>query len=297
MKIAVIGATGQLGCDVVAAFLAAGNQVTGLGHDDLDIASTDSVKSLLGSIQPDVVVNTAAFHHVDKCEVDPALAFSVNALGSRHVAQTTAALGAKLFHISTDYVFGGEKQSPYTESDRAVPVNVYGNSKLAGEHFVCSTNPRHFILRVSALYGTNPCRAKGGLNFVELMIKLSREREEIRVVDSEFVSPTPTTEIARQIVELSRTSEYGLYHATAEGSCSWHEFAGAIFDLTGIKVRLERANPGEFPAKAPRPKYSVLENAALKRKSLNVFRQWKEGLKNYLKARDLLGQPSISASS
>ena len=285
MRVVVIGATGQLGRDVASAFGAAGDEVTALGHDDLDISSAERVNQSLEGIRPDVVVNTAAFHHVEKCEADPALAFSVNALGSRNVAQTTASLRAKLVHISTDYVFGGEKQSPYIETDRAVPVNVYGNSKLSGEHFVSSMNPSHFILRVSALYGTNPCRAKGGLNFVELMIKLSRERDEIRVVDTEFVSPTPTAEIAAQIMELSRTSEYGLYHATAEGSCSWYEFARAIFDLTGAKVRLEKANPGEFPAKVSRPKYSVLENAALKKKSVNVFGPWQRGLENYLSVR------------
>jgi dTDP-4-dehydrorhamnose reductase len=286
MRVAVIGATGQLGRDIVEAFSAVGESVTGLGHDRIDVSSDDLVKRALEAAQPEVVVNTAAFHHVEKCEADPALAFSVNALGSRNVAQVTASLGATLFHISTDYVFGGEKQSPYVEADRAVPVNVYGNTKLSGEHFVNSTNPRHFILRVSALYGANPCRAKGGLNFVELMLKLSREREEIRVVDTEFVSPTPTAEVAAQIVKLSRTSEYGLYHATAEGSCSWYEFARAIFDSVGSKVRLERANAGEFPAKVPRPQYSVLENASLKRKSMNVFSHWKSGLENYLSARD-----------
>lgn len=282
MRVAVIGSTGQLGHDVTEAFFDAGASVTGLSHQDVDVATLESVKRSLDAIGPEVVVNTAAFHHVEKCEADPALAFSVNGLGSRNVAQVTASLGAKLFHISTDYVFGGEKQSPYIESDRAVPLNVYGNTKLSGEHFVASTNPRYFVLRVSALYGAHPCRAKGGLNFVELMMKLSQERDEIRVVDSEFVSPTPTAEVAAQIVRLSTTSEYGLYHATAEGSCSWYDFARTIFELAGSKVRLERANPNEFPAKVPRPKYSVLENAALKTKSLNTFKPWRQGLESYL---------------
>jgi len=127
------------------------------------------------------------------------------------------------------------------------------------------------VLRVSAIYGLQPCRAKGGLNFVELMLKLSREREELRVVDDEFVTPTPTVQIASQLVALSRSSDYGLYHGTAEGSCSWYEFAGEIFRAAGAKIRLERARPGEFPAKVPRPKYSVLENGALKAIHLNVL--------------------------
>jgi len=138
------------------------------------------------------------------------------------------------------------------------------------------------VVRGSAKYGSNPCRGKGGLNFVELMLKLSKEREQVRVVDDEFVTPTPTVQIARQLVVLSETFDYGLYHATAEGNCSWHEFAKTIFELTRSQVRLERALPGEFPAKVPRPKYSVLENAALKSKSLNTFSHWREGLQEYL---------------
>jgi dTDP-4-dehydrorhamnose reductase len=141
------------------------------------------------------------------------------------------------------------------------------------------------VLRVSAIYGQQPCRAKGGLNFVELMLKLSQERDELRVVDDEFITPTPTVQIAAQLVALSRSSNYGLYHGTAEGSCSWYEFASEIFRVTGARVRLEKARPGEFPAKVPRPKYSVLENRALKTARLNVFTDWRDGLKGYLNAR------------
>jgi dTDP-4-dehydrorhamnose reductase len=285
VRIAVIGATGQLGRDIRATFSANGYTATSLSHEDLDVASADSVKAALSEIRPEVVANTAAFHHVEKCEADPALAFAINGVGARNVAQVTDSLGAKLIHISTDYVFDGNKTAPYTERDLPGPVNVYGNSKLAGEYFVRCANPRHFVVRVSAIYGLHPCRAKGGLNFVELMLKLSREREEVRVVDDEFVSPTSTVEIARQLVVLAGTSDYGLYHATAEGSCSWYEFARSIFDLTETKVRLERARPGEFPVKVPRPKHSVLENSALKDRGLNVFGNWQSGLENYLVRR------------
>jgi dTDP-4-dehydrorhamnose reductase len=285
VKVAVIGASGQLGEDVGAAFLAAGDTVTMLSHGDMEVSSLDSVKNSLGEIRPEVVVNTAAFHHVEKCEADPALAFAVNSLGALNVAQVTDSLGAKLLHISTDYVFDGKKHTPYTEQDPPAPLNAYGNSKLSGEFFVRSTNPRHFVVRVSAMYGSHPCRAKGGLNFIELMLKLSKERDALRVVDDEFVTPTSAIEIASQLVALSRVSEYGVYHATAEGSCSWYEFAVAIFELTGTRVHLERARPGEFPAKVPRPKYSVLENQALKTKSLNVFSHWRVGLEAYLARR------------
>lgn len=285
MKVAVIGATGQLGHDVVAAFRAGGDEVVPLGHGELEVSSSESVRRSLETMRPQVVVNTAAFHNVEKCEADPAQAFAANGLGARNVAQATSAIGAKLFHISTDYVFGGEKQTPYTEGDLPHPLNAYGVTKLCGEHFVQACNPRHFVVRVSALYGTSPCRAKGGLNFVELMLKLSRERDELRVVDQEKVSPTPTADVAKQLVVLSRTSDYGLYHATSEGSCSWYEFAQAIFEITGTSVRVQPAAPGEFPAKVLRPSFSVLENQALKNKSMNVFRHWRLGLENYLSTR------------
>lgn len=285
MKVAVLGASGQLGHDVAAAFTAAGNAVTNFTHEQMEVSSLESVRSVLESLRPDVVVNTAAFHHVEKCEADPVLAFAVNSIGARNVAQVTETLAATVIHISTDYVFDGAKNAPYVEEDVPAPLNVYGNSKVAGEYFVRSINPRHFVVRVSAIYGENPCRAKGGLNFVELMLKLAKERSELRVVDDEFVSPTPTPQIARQLVALAATNHYGLYHATSEGSCSWYDFAAAIFERTGTKVRLERARPGEFPAKVPRPKYSVLENRALKSKSLNLFTKWQDGLAQYLAQR------------
>jgi dTDP-4-dehydrorhamnose reductase len=285
MKVAIIGGNGQLGRDVAAAFSAEGCAVTTFTHEDVEISSLESVRILLGSLRPEVVVNTAAFHNVDKCEAEPGLAFAVNGTGARNLAQVTEETGATILHVSTDYVFDGQKSSPYVEEDLPAPLNVYGNTKLSGEFFVRSINPRHFVVRTSAIYGENPCRAKGGLNFIELMLKLSKEREELRVVNDEFVTPTPTLQIARQLVALSRSSDYGLYHATAEGSCSWYEFAAAIFELTKTKVRLEAAKPGEFPAKVPRPKYSVLENHALKSKSLNVFTHWKAGLENYLARR------------
>jgi dTDP-4-dehydrorhamnose reductase len=284
MKIAVIGGDGQLGRDVVRAFEANGDEVYGLTHTEVEISTIDSVVKAMQSALPDVVVNTAAIHHVERCEQDPSAAFAVNALGARNLAEATRALGILLMHISTDYVFDGNKGEPYIESDAPLPLNVYGNTKLAGEHFVRTLNPKYFVLRTSALYGKDPCRGKGGLNFVELMLKLARERGKVRVVDSEFVSPTPTAELAQQIVILSRSDAYGLYHATAEGSCSWYEFAKEIFEATKTEVKLEVAGSDEFPAKVPRPAYSVLENAALNRQHLNIFKPWRQGVREYLQA-------------
>jgi dTDP-4-dehydrorhamnose reductase len=293
MKVLVIGANGQLGHDVVQAFAGNGDDVSGLTHVEIELANPESVASSLHKLQPQIVVNTAAMHHVENCEQQPEKAYAVNAMGARNLALTTRALGAVLIHISTDYVFDGSKGEPYVESDAPLPLNVYGNSKLAGEHFVRTLNEKHFVLRVSAIYGKHPCRAKGGLNFVELMLKLARERGKVRVVDSEYVSPTPTVEIARQIVALSGSDAYGLYHATAEDSCSWYQFAQEIFALTNTKVTLEIARPDEFPAKVPRPRYSVLENAALKAHHMNTFKPWQAGIREYL--RDHASPERVSA--
>jgi len=282
MKVAVIGANGQLGSDVVAAFRINGDEVAALTHAEVDLQNIESVSGCVEDNRPEVIVNTAAMHHVENCEREPQKAFEVNGLGARNLALIARDVGAVLMHVSTDYVFDGAKRSPYEESDAPNPLNVYGNTKLCGEYFVRSTLNKHFVLRTSALYGKSPCRAKGGLNFIDLMLKLAKERNEIRVVDNEIVTPTSTAELARQMVVLSRSDRFGLYHATAEGQCSWHEFAREVFALTSTKTNLKVAGPNEFPAKVPRPQYSVLENGALKRHKLNTFREWQDGVREYL---------------
>ena len=282
MRVAVVGANGQLGSDVANAFAANRDDVCSLTHGEIEVGRLDSVRACLEKCNAAVVVNTAAMHHVENCEQDPEKAYGVNAIGARNLAMVTRELGAALVHVSTDYVFDGRKNTPYIEEDAPLPLNVYGNSKLAGEYYVRTVNPKHFVLRTSAIYGKHPCRAKGGRNFVDLMLELARTRGRVRVVNDEFVSPTPTAELARQIVRLSRSEQYGLYHATAEGSCSWYEFAREIFSVAGVDVILEAAAPGEFPAKTPRPPYSVLENRRLKNLGLNAFASWKEGLQQYL---------------
>ena len=282
MKIAVIGATGQLGMDVYQTFEANGDEVIRLGHSDIEIDRADSVNSVFDNMKADIVVNTAAYHQVDKCEAEPAEAFAVNGIGAWNLAKASLKNDFYLIHISTDYVFDGAKQQPYIESDCPSPVNAYGNTKVAGEFFISSTAKRYLIMRTSGLYGTNPCRAKGGMNFVQLMLKLAAERDEIRVVDHEVLTPTSTLEVARQILTLSRSNAYGICHATAEGVCSWYRFAQQVFKLKNTDINLQIAGPNEFPAKTPRPEYSVLENEFLKKRGLNVFKSWEEGLKEYL---------------
>jgi dTDP-4-dehydrorhamnose reductase len=293
MKIVVIGANGQLGSDLVAAFSENGDAVCGLTHSDVEISDLQSVSHALERIRAQVIVNTAAMHHVEDCEREPEKAFAINALGPRNLAAAARDLGAVLMHVSTDYVFDGSKGSPYSEEDTPRPLNAYGITKLAGEHFVRATNPKHFVIRTSGLYGKSPCRAKGGLNFIELMLKLAKERGMVRVVDSEVVTPTSTAELAQQMVQLSHADAYGLYHATAEGSCSWYEFAREIFTITDTQVELKVAASDEFPAKVARPKYSVLENRALKSRGLNAFKPWQDALHTYLGNRIKSHSPQI----
>ena len=281
MKVLIIGSEGMLGHDLVD-ILSYENEVKTTTIDTLDITNIDKTIEIVKEINPDVVVHAAAFTDVDGSEANPDLAYKVNALGTRNVAVACSETDSAMVYICTDYVFDGSKGSPYEEADCPRPLNVYGNTKLAGEYFVRCGVDMHFVVRTSGLFGKAPCRAKGGRNFVDLMLKLAKDRGEVKVVDSEWVTPTSTRELARQIVVLSRSDAFGLYHATAEGACSWYEFAHEIFAITDTPVSLKVAGPNEFPAKVPRPKYSVLENRALKLQGLNAFATWQDGLREYL---------------
>ena len=282
MKVAVIGALGQLGADVSEEFTRNNDEVVKLDVPEIDIVDIDSVNAVLKEVKPDCIINTAAYHQPEECEKNPLKAFEVNALGSKNLALVANDLDSFLLHISTDYVFNGDKKMPYFETDMPQPLNVYGNTKLSGENFIAAIAKKYMIFRTSGLYGKNPCRGKGGMNFVQLMLKLGRERDEVRVVDHEVLTPTYTKELARQLVKCSRPDIYGVAHATAECQCSWYQFAREIFEIAKIDVELNVAEPGEFPEKVARPYYSVLENNVLKEYNQNTFRNWEVGLREYL---------------
>jgi dTDP-4-dehydrorhamnose reductase len=283
MKIAIIGADGQLGTDISIALRNSHFDTVDLTIKDLDITQIAAVQKVLHEQKPQVVINTAAFHDVPRCEKEPETAFLVNGIGARNLAMVCNEIDACLMQISTDYVFDGQKKAPYLETDIPMPLNVYANTKLSGEYFVACIAKKHFILRVSGIYGKTPCIGKGGNNFVELMLKLSKTRPEIRVVDDEFLTPTSTVEISRQIVKILQSNPpYGWYHCTAEGSCSWYEFAQEIFEITKPTMLFNKALPGEFKIEVNRPTYSVLENKNLKDQGINIMRHWKEGLREYL---------------
>ncbi len=282
MKVAVIGANGQLGGDIVNSFSLKGYEVKELTHNDIEVENIDSVNRVLKAIKPQIIINTSAFHNVPECEKNPIKSFEVNSLGPRNLSLISKELDSILIHTSTDYVFDGKKNSPYVEEDEAIPLNVYGNTKLSGEKFILGINEKNYIIRVSGLYGVNPCRVKG-YNFVTLMLKLSKERDELRVVDDERLTPTFTENIANQLVlMIEKNAEFGLYHITDEESCTWYEFAREIFNISGIKVKLNKALPGEFKTEVNRPMYSVLENKKLKTQNMNIMKPWKESLKEYI---------------
>ena len=284
MKILIIGAEGQLGQDLCAVF--ADTEVHRAGRDRLDIVDAAAAEALIvREIKPDLVINTAAAHNVPVCEQEPALAFAVNATGSRNLAVACKNAGARLVHVSTDYVFGDGGTKPYVESDLPQPLNVYAASKVAGEHLIASVLGDHLIVRTAALYGNAPCRAKGGRNFIGTMLHLAATRPEVKVVTDEVSTPTWTLSLAQQIRLLAEKGEPGLYHATCQGACSWFEFAQAIFEETGTKVTLSPTTSAAFQSPVRRPAYSVLENKHAQDQGLDIMPPWREALKDYLAIR------------
>ena len=285
MRIALIGANGQLGSDLVKV-LRPNHDLTPLTHADVEVTDPESVEKMMQRVEPDVVLNMAAFHKVDACEDEVERTFAVNAYGVRNLASVCRAHGTTLAHMSTDYVFGGDRDraTPYLETDLPAPINIYGVSKLAGEHLARYMLERIFIFRVAGLYGVAGSSGKGG-NFVELMLRLAHEGRDIRVVDDQRTTPTYTADLARQIEAVIQTDRYGLYHATSQGDCTWYEFAAEIFEQSGLSPNLSRARTGDFGEKATRPAYSVLENQALRAIGMDAMRPWQESLAAYLEER------------
>jgi dTDP-4-dehydrorhamnose reductase len=282
---AVIGSTGQLGQDLMQVF---GEKAVGLTHQDLDVTDGVGLASAMHSLRPDWVLNTAAFHRVDDCETNPALAFAANALGAFNVARAAADVGAGVVFFSTDYVFGGEERerdNPYEEGDEVQPLNVYGISKAAGEQLVMQANPRYVVVRSAGLYGTATSRK--GWTFPELMINKAKTDGMVRVVSDQALSPTFTADLAQKTKELVEEEASGLFHLTNAGECSWFEFARAVFDLAGVEVEMEPIEPGETQRRARRPSYSALRTTRVPEAGLSPLRPWEEALDAYLRAKGL----------
>lgn len=273
--ILITGSKGQLGSDLVKE-LAGEYQVFAVTREDFDVSDTDKTLEYVREKQPGIIIHPAAFKDVDGCEKQREKAASVNAIGTRNLAAAAAEVDAVLIYISTDYVFGGTKQTPYTENDLPDPVNFYGWSKLWGEQLVKEHLKRFFIIRTAWLYGDN------GDNFVKSMLRLADERDELKIVRDKFSTPSHTVDLVRQISKLIDTQYYGTYHCTAQGSCSWYEYALKIFEYAGKQVKTVPIGIDEFQFYAKRPLNTVLENSRLKSRGLDIMPRWEESLEGYV---------------
>jgi len=275
LKVLVIGSNGQLGRDVVLLFKNH-YEVIGLGREELDITQLEQCKHQISKICPDVIIHCAAFTAVDLAESDEDQAYRVNANGTRNLAVASEIVGAKLCYISTDYVFDGTATTPYKEYDNTNPTGVYGKSKRAGEILVQSLCSRYFIVRTSWVYGLH------GSNFVKTMLNLANERDQLSVVNDQIGSPTFTEDLAAFLLELINTENYGIYHASNSGDCSWYDFARAIFEIKSVPIEVKPCSTEEFPRPAPRPKYSVLDHQSIRNNGFSDLRNWKEALEDFL---------------
>ena len=289
-KIIVTGSNGQLGRAVNR--LCEGNDEYELVNTDygvenirdLDITDLDNVLSLCREVRPYAIINCAAHTNVDACEVQIDSAHRINAIGPRNLAIASSETKAKLIHISTDYVFAGDGNRPYTEFDKPAPKAMYGITKLAGEDFVRQFADRFFIIRTAWLYGD-------GKNFVRTMLKLSETHDEISVVNDQIGSPTCADELARAIMALLPTDNYGLFHGTCEGQCSWADFTREIFRLAKKNTKVNPVTSRQYkemnPSSADRPAYSVLENYMLKLTGAYMFADWEKAISEYISGMQL----------
>ena len=269
----ITGAGGMLGHDLVRRFPAG---TVALPSAILDVTDFTAVRAALRKHKPDVVVHAAAYTDVDGCERDSERAFRVNALGARNVAQAAEESGAAVLHVSTDYVFDGFKADAYREFDATGPLSVYGSSKLAGEELVRAVNHRHYIVRTAWLFGRH------GKNFVDMIVRLGKESEEVRIVDDQRGSPTYTAHLAAGIAEIVEKGRYGVYHVTNSGCCSRFEFAREILRLSGGRARLVAIRTDEYPVPARRPANSTLDNMVMRLEGMKPMAPWQEALAEYL---------------
>lgn len=283
-KILITGCNGQLGRAINQEYISDDVEfintdvAEGDGITPLDITDVAAVVSLAEKTKPDVIINCAAHTNVDACETQWDLAYKINAIGPRNLSIAAAKVGAKMIHVSTDYVFPGTSPTPLTEFDEVGPISAYGKTKTEGEKFVKEFAPKHFIFRTAWLYGD-------GKNFVKTMLNLAEKHDAITVVSDQFGSPTSAAELAKMIHFLEPTDNYGTYHATCEGQCSWADFAVEIFKMAGKSTTVKYVTTEEYNSPAKRPAYSVLDNYMLRLAAGDAFvmADWHDALAVYMK--------------
>lgn len=280
MKVLVTGAKGQLGYDVIRRLNENGVDNLGIDIQECDITDKDQVTKTLSDYNPNVVVHCAAYTAVDKAEDERELCQKINVVGTQNIADACKQINAKMVYISTDYVFDGEGESPFKETDRPNPINYYGQTKYEGEIAVQNTLDKYFIVRISWVFGVN------GNNFVKTMLNLGKERDEISVVADQIGSPTYTYDLAKVIVDIIQTEEYGIYHVTNKGYCSWYEFACEIFKLAGVSVMVNPIRTEEYPTRAKRPKNSrmICSSSTCDYYQKQHMRKWEDAVKDFLDA-------------
>lgn len=276
MKFVVTGVQGQLGHDLVKQLSGKNHDVFGTDRSQLDITNEVAVYAFIEEVKPDAILHCAAYTNVDAAEENKEAAYAVNALGPKYLAQAASKVGAKMVHVSTDYVFNGNATEPYEVDHPTEPLGVYGETKLAGEEFVKQHLDQYFIVRTAWVYGIN------GNNFVKTMLRLGKERDEVGVVHDQVGSPTYTVDLAAFMIKLVQSDKYGVYHATNEGVCSWYDFAVEIFKQAGMDVKVNPLTSDQFPRPAARPKYSVLSKKKIVEQGITPLRDWKEALAAYM---------------
>jgi dTDP-4-dehydrorhamnose reductase len=275
-KVLITGANGQLGVDLMD-MLSPFYAVKGYGRAQLDITKLDDTIDVIRDMKPDIIINCGAYTNVDKAEQEQDVAYSVNGLACRNLAVACLKTKSQLIHISTDFVFDGEKKGHYTEFDKPNPINIYGHSKFVGEEYIRQIYPRHFILRTSWLYGQH------GNNFVKTMLKLAKENDVLRVVDDQRGAPTYTKDLVRVIRMLMETEAYGTYHVSNNGACTWFEFAAQIFSVHNINKKILPIKTEELKRPAKRPQNSVMRNYLLELDFGYHLEHWADALKRFMK--------------
>ncbi len=277
MKVLVTGFNGQLGYDVIKELDSREVECKGVDLQDFDITDREQTLSYIKEYKPDVVVHCAAYTAVDKAEDDEESCRKVNVEGSENLALACKELDAKMLYVSTDYVYGGNGETPFETSDETDPKSVYGRTKLEGENAVRKHLDKYFIVRTSWVFGIN------GNNFVRTMLRLGAERDELNVVDDQIGSPTYTPDLARLICDLIATEKYGIYHGTNENYCSWAEFAAEIMKLGGRKAVVNPIPSSQYPARAQRPLNSRLSKACLDEAGIERLPTWQNALERYIR--------------
>lgn len=288
MRILVTGGKGQLGCQIKSILERKSSEISKLNekysdcdsrftnYDELDITKYNDVDAYISSYKPDAIINCAAYTNVDGCERDRDAAFKVNAIGPRNLAAVSEKYGTKLLHVSTNYVFNREETVSFKEYDIPHPVSVYGKTKLLGEQYVRENCSRYFIVRTAWLYG------EWGENFVYTIMRLAKEKGHIDVVNDQKGNPTYAEDLAHHVLKLVLSDEYGIYHCTGKGECSWYDFACKIVEYSGIACTVSPISSVDLNRSAKRPAYSSLDNMMLRVTVGDEMRHWEEALKSFM---------------